>query len=208
MKAIYVAGAWGSGTTAMAGALHQLGLTLDAPTFATNDPETPNSLELVEFRSIVLKYVDEEHLKRPFAMEQLSSQLKRLAIDMDNEKYWHWPKDRPRRVLLKLPVAAICLRQMARAFDLSVVTMQRPLAEIEACRQRRGWNSSFGKAGAKIIYGHLYACLAELNLSHISIAYHDLVDRPHETLLKVMHFLDLTELKGSLGNAVRTIRAR
>jgi hypothetical protein len=45
MKLILVTGPWSSGTTAVAGMLHEMGLNGIAPFFQTNDERTKNSFE-------------------------------------------------------------------------------------------------------------------------------------------------------------------
>ena len=63
MKLIFVAGSWGSGTTAVIGALNGLGVPTLGPHFQSKDPRTKNTFELLPFRKLVLRYVDESTLK-------------------------------------------------------------------------------------------------------------------------------------------------
>lgn len=59
MDLIFIAGSWGSGTTAAIGALDKLGIPTFGPHFITNDERTQNSYELQAFRKLVFNFVDE-----------------------------------------------------------------------------------------------------------------------------------------------------
>ena len=204
MKVIFVAGAWGSGTSAMAGALVKLGVTLDGPTFGTNDPRTPDSFESEAFRSLVLKYVREENPTVVVHRRKLLDDLITLRVNM--EANWNWPTDRPKRAVLKLPAASACLQEMHEAFDLRVVTMQRPVDEIrESCR-RRGWHTSYAAASDQL-YELIFRAMAELGKSHLRIAYHELTTAPKSTLQRTMDFLELNDLAENLNAAANFIRS-
>ncbi len=200
MKVIFVAGAWGSGTTALAGALVKLSTTAFGPRFQTNDPRTTDSYELVPFRDLILSFVDEPALQlRPGCSRELERALAQFAHDLEAEKFGVWPPFRPRRAVLKLPAATLCLRQLIHTFkDISILLMLRPFDEIEASRARRNWDPHFGANGACEVYSTAIHDLIELNVSYLAISYRDLIHNTHETLTRVIEYCDLGDLKGNL----------
>ena len=81
MKLLLVCGPFGSGTTAVAGLLANMGAVGPCPYHRTNDPRTPNSYELVAFRELVVALVSEETmlLKPESALSELKSALAKLV---------------------------------------------------------------------------------------------------------------------------------
>ena len=65
----YVAGPYGSGTTAIAGALALAGVNSLPPHFTTNDNRTPNSYEAIKFKELVKRYVNESKFYYDFQRE-------------------------------------------------------------------------------------------------------------------------------------------
>ena len=205
-EAIYVAGSWGSGTTAMAGALHRLGLAVIRPTFVTNDERTADSFETVAFRNLVLKHVDESRLAWRSSPADLHQDMLAFAREIETASVREPESESARRLVLKLPLAAFCIPQMADVFDLKVVVVHRPLEDIEQSRRRRGWSESYGQAGAKVIYARLYDGLRECGISFLAVAFDELQRDPQGTLRKVISHLDIGDLAANLPIAVTSIR--
>ena len=208
MKVVFVAGAWGSGTTALAGALAKLGVTAFGPHLQTNDAHTQGSYELVAFRDLVLSYVDEQTLQlRGDCETELRRALEQFALDLQDEKFGTWPRRGPRRAVLKLPAATLCLPQLAQVFsDISFVVMHRPFHEIEASRLRRRWSPNYGARGASVLYSKGIFDLMRLNLSYLAVSYRDLTRHPNQTLIRVMQYCDLDDLQPNLPHACAFVR--
>ena len=207
MKIIFVAGAWGSGTTALAGALAKLGVSALGPHFQTNDPKTPNSYELVPFRQVILRFVDQPTLTfRSESNDEFVEALKGFAQALANETFGEWPPDKPRRAFLKMPLATLCIPQITAVFDTSIVMVRRPYGEIEASRKRRGWPSNFGSESARVIYQKALVDLKQLNKTSLEINHKDLVRESETTLNKVIEFCDLQDLRPNLSVACGFIR--
>jgi hypothetical protein len=62
VKLLLVCGAWGSGTSALAGLLSRLHVVGFGPYFPIYDPNTASSYELQPFRDALLPFVSEETL--------------------------------------------------------------------------------------------------------------------------------------------------
>ena len=206
MKLIFVAGAWGSGTTAVAGALAELGVSAFGPHFRTSDPRTPNSYELVAFRDLSLRFVDEKRVSLDEARSaELVAALTEFRRALDAGKFGEWPQG-PKRLLLKLPAASLCLPQIAHVFDTTVIVVHRPLAEIEASRVRRGWSANLGAAGARAIYSKLFSDLTQLGLSYLGLTYRDITAEPEHAMGRVIDFCGLEDLADNLPRACAFIR--
>jgi hypothetical protein len=207
VKLIFVAGAWGSGTTAVAGALAELGVAAFGPHFQTSDPRTPNSFELVAFRDLVLRFVDERNIS--FEATRSAALVADLTIfrqALEAGELGEWPARGPKRLVLKLPVASLCLPQLAHVFDTTVIVVHRPLAEIEASRVRRGWSANLGAAGARAIYSKLFSDLTQLGLSNLGLSYRDITAEPERSMRRVIDFCGLEDLAGNLPRACAFIR--
>ena len=61
-RLILVCGAWGGGTTAVAGLLDSLGLETDGKCLKTTDSKTKNSFESLRFRQVIQEILSEETL--------------------------------------------------------------------------------------------------------------------------------------------------
>lgn len=207
MKIIFVAGAWGSGTTALAGALSRLGVSAFGPHFRTSDPRTPNSFELIPFRDLILRFVDEPEISiKKDRSSELVTSLSHFARALDNGEFGEWPAQRPKRAVLKLPAASICLPQIMTVFETSVVVVHRPFDEIEASRGRRRWPAHFGATGARVIYSRMFSDLMQLAKSYMAISYLDLTNDTERAIQNVIDFCGLQDLASNRPEACAFVR--
>jgi hypothetical protein len=207
MKIIFVAGAWGSGTTALAGALSRLGVPAFGPHLRLNDPRTPNSYELVPFRKLILRFVDQEKVSiKEDCSEGFVAALKSFAQELEKGEFGNWAAREPKRLVLKLPIASICLPQITRVFETSILVVHRPLEEIEASRNRRRWPPNFGAAGARVIYSRALFDLAQLKKSYLAVSHFDLTNNTERILRSVIEFCGLNDLDSNLSEACAFIR--
>ncbi len=208
METYFVAGPWGSGTTAVTRALASLGLRLLQPTFMTNDPKTPDSFESEAFRNLVLQHVCESTLS--FYCEDRSalvSRLKAFAARVRGHEFSRWHDEVPKRLVLKLPAACLCLEELHAAFeDLRIIVVRRSLEQIEASRRRRSWPEFTGKRGALKIYESIGESTHRLKLSCFLIDYLELIAEPRRVLSSLMDHYQLDGLRGSIDVGVREIR--
>ena len=139
---LLVTGAYGSGTTAMAGALAHFGLPAPQPFYCTNDERTPVSYEAQIFRSLIKQLVDEETLAlRPLPNLDRLEACRKLVPQLAPHVQGEYAPDLP--FLLKSPAALLCLPWLAETFALSIILMHRRFAEIEQTRLRRQWPGLF-----------------------------------------------------------------
>jgi len=207
VKIIFVAGSWGSGTTALAGALAKLGVSAFGPHFRTNDPRTPASFELIPFRNLILGFVDEATVSfKGDRSDELVAALRSFAEALERGDHGAWSADRPKRALLKMPLATICLPQITAVFETSIILVHRRFDEIEASRKRRNWPAYFGAAGARTIYSRAISDLAQLETSYLAISYLDLKRDTEGTLQNVMEFCGLQDLRVNLPDACAFVR--
>lgn len=140
VELIFIAGAWGSGTTAQTGALSAMGAPVFGPHFKLNDPKTPNSYEQTAFRDVVRKHYSDDTLSLiNNDQEAFFQDLLEYASELERGKFGRWKKGQTKKVVLKLPAASTIIPLLDAIFDLSVVLVHRPLEQIEATRLRRNW---------------------------------------------------------------------
>jgi len=143
VKIILIAGPWSSGTTAVIGALDSLGVPTLGPYFQSNDPRTANTFELIPFRKVILRYVDERALRHKdnYSAEFIPA-LKRFFEQAENIMRPHQPDREKMLLALKMPLASICLPEICATIKTDLIVVHRPFEEIEATRLRRNWGAS------------------------------------------------------------------
>ena len=199
MKVIFVAGSFGSGTSAVAGALDKLGIVSLPPHFRTNDPRTPNSFESMAFRQLVNSFASESTLSvDPSKAEKFIQDLRNLVNQADGG-----PAD---AIVLKMPLASICLPQIIEAVNPYIIVVHRPFGEIEASRLRRMWTPNLGAAGAQIIYSKLLMDLMEHKKSYLAVGYQELRQNSQREILRVLYFCGLEKLSDRIDQAVEFVR--
>ncbi len=113
MKLILVAGSWGSGTTAVIGALDKIGVATIGPYLQSNDIRTENTFELISFRNLILTYVDEETIshKANYAYEFIPALRKyKTVLEKMGEEV----------IVLKMPLASVCLPEICQVFETKI----------------------------------------------------------------------------------------
>ena len=208
MKTVLIAGAWGSGTSAVGAALHHLGVTTFGPFLMTNDPNTPNSYEWLPFRELMLRHTHPPSVSRITDSSLLISDLRRFRDEVDQGKFGDWPSEKSNTLLLKMPIASICLPEIVEVMNPFVVVVQRPLNEIEKTRNRRGWHEFYGMKGAGIIYSKVFRDLIQLKKSFIAVSYNDLICDTRSVLQSIIDFCGLQHLQMHLDAACATVRGK
>jgi hypothetical protein len=202
MKVIFIAGSYGSGTSAITGILDKMGVSSLPPHFLTNDYRTPNSFESIAFRDLVISFADETTLTKNMSKAAEFIQGLKKLVQQGNG-------GTADAVVLKMPLASICITQIIEAVDPYIIMVHRPIEEIEASRIRRGWDSAcFGAAGAQVIYSRLITELMQMKKSYLAISYHDLQKDPRREMLRVTNFCDLSEINNRIDGAIGFVRGR
>ena len=161
-----------------------MGVPSIPPYFESNDERTINTFESVKFKELIYLLTHESTLRVDDSKSGVFKDgLQQLLADagFSNNDV----------VVLKTPLASLCLRHISRAVDTSVIMVHRPLEEIEATRKRRNWQAVYGAAGAQVIYSRLLSDVIELNMSFLGVSYPALLANPGAELQKILQFSQL-----------------
>jgi hypothetical protein len=90
--------------------------------------------------------------------------------------------------MLKHGLAALFLPELCEVFDVRLVGVLRPLADIEATRLRRKWWPSFGEAGARVIYRALFDHIVNATTPYHLVRYQSLMSEPQGELSQLLNF--------------------
>jgi protein O-GlcNAc transferase len=206
---LLVCGPWGSGTSAVAGLIHRLGVSGLEPYFETRDERTQNSYESVLFRDVMVGLVDEETLSMRNGVEgNVEPELRkfRSRLLVSDEVATAVRAYRP--IFLKHPLSAMFLPQICKLFETRLVYVVRPLADIETTRRRRGWASEFGSRGAEIIYSHMFRTLVEHTFPTTIVRYGELLDSPLQHARRLSDFARLGSSQRMIEQAAAFIANR
>ena len=109
-------------------------------------------------------------------------------------------------MFLKYPLSAALIPQICAALDTRLVYVLRPLREIEATRQRRGWPAQQGAAGAQRIYSYMFGALVEQRIPTMLVRYPELLERPVEITRDLARFAGLEVTAQTIDQAAAFIR--
>ena len=200
MNLILICGPWSSGTTAISGMLHTLGLDGFGPYFQTNDPRTPNAFESIAFRDVVGSFASEQPPRRTKESSEIIEKLKDFKSELESYRAANGiPEDRP--MFHKYPLSALIIPELAAVFAIRLVYVLRPLSDIEATRLRRRWPETHGAAGANIIYSRMFRCLIDYSLPTLIIRYPDVIRKPADHARKLAAFAGLAAVSEALVEA-------
>jgi len=211
MKTVLIVGAFGSGTSAVAGALHHMGISTAPPHFHTNDPRVPNAYESVAFRDIVLSLADEETLSVDAAKtDRFVWDMQEFLAGIEADLRHGTNAAQPNCVALKHPLASVCLKEIFLAADPSIILLQRPLKDIEATRVRRRWAAQYGAAGAEVIYSKARSDLANLDREFLDVSFDHFLEEPEQELLRILNFCQIDDrtVTSRIGDALTFVRRK
>jgi len=192
VRILLVCGPWGSGTTAVAGLLLRLGAIGFGPYLRTNDPRTPNAYEFLPFREVVRRHVFVETLSyRESKPGDIEADLQTLRGRIERQEFGPYDPATSPPIVLKSPASAFLLPQICRAFDVKLISVLRPLRQIEQTRLRRGWPAHHGEMGAEVIYRHLSRTLDLQAHPHLRVKYEEVLRSPSEVTQRLAAFAGL-----------------
>jgi hypothetical protein len=196
-KLVLVCGPFGSGTTAVAGLLAGLGLPGIEPYFVSNDERTPNTFESVEFRDTLQRIVLEPTLSFNPNIERVA-EIERLRDVVVARGH--------RTIFLKHALAALLIPDLGSVFDLRLVYVLRPLADIEATRRRRNWQPHTGAAGAQVIYSRMFETLINQSFPTMVLRYPQVVADPIAATQTLARFAGLEAPAETINRAAAFVR--
>jgi hypothetical protein len=192
MRVVLVCGPWGSGTTAVAGLLERLGAVGFGPYFHTNDPRTPNAYEFVRFRELVMRFASEKTVSLQDGVESdLTEALQEFRGRIERQEFGRYDPVAGPPIFLKHPLIVLILPQLCQVFDAKLVSVIRPLAQIEQTRLRRRWAPHFGQEGAALIYGHLARAAETPLCPQMRVKYDELLRAPPYVARRLAQFAGL-----------------
>lgn len=202
MKLIFIVGSWGSGTTAVIGALDSIGVPTLGPYFQSSDPRTRNTFELASFRNLIHKYVDETSVKyKDNYADEFIPALKNFRLDLENSIKPDLENNNEKVIALKMPLASICLPEICKVFDTKIIVVHRTMEEIEATNQRRNWLTLHGAVGAQLIYGQVFNHLIQNKISFLGISFQDFLINTNELMKRMTEFCGIEYLQRNMKNA-------
>jgi hypothetical protein len=201
MPLVLVCGPWSSGTSAVAGLLANLGVPAPGPHVRINDPTTPLTYEMEAFRELLQQLASEDTLTR-----LVSDDATMRALRVFRDDVLRVQDSRGEALMLKHALSALVLQELGELFELRVVCVIRPLADIERTRLRRRWTPEFGELGANVIYEHLFSFFINTDVPFHFVRYADLLADPASIARDLTAFLGLRVNEDAREAAIRSVR--
>jgi hypothetical protein len=207
IKLVLICGAWGGGTSAVAGVVAKLGAQGFGPYHHTNEPRTPVSFEFLVFRDIIRRFVSEDTLElKPGAAQAALTELRRLRRDIRRQKYGFYDSAQSVPVLFKYPLCALLIPQICEVFDTRLVYVMRPLEDIERTRLRRKWLPQYGRQGADVIFGAMRGFAQSASHPILTVSYQEFLAAPEAHARDLARFAGLEPTPAMLALAASSIR--
>jgi predicted O-linked N-acetylglucosamine transferase (SPINDLY family) len=203
---VLVCGPWSSGTSAVAGVLANLGLEGLPPYFMTRDERTKNSYESNAFRDAVMAVASEEQVGLTVAPVEALARMRAFRAALLAGELGANPLAGGRTFFLKYPLSAALIPQICAAFNTRLVYVLRPVREIEATRERRGWAAHQGAAGAQRVYSYMFGAMVEHRIPTMMVRYPELVERPVEITRDLARFAGMDVSAQAIEKAAAFIR--
>lgn len=200
---VLVCGPWSSGSSAVAGLLAQAGLQAPGPFVAVNDPRTPQTFEMLAFQKLLKQLASEETLTLKVPTAQALEALRQFRDQQLMPQVTSGTGCPP--MLLKHGLAVLFIEQLRQLFDLRLVGVLRPLADIEATRQRRRWHRSMGRAGAEVIYSALMTEMVNGDCPFHLVRYPELMRRPEHEVDRLLAFCGWQASADQRSSAIRFV---
>jgi hypothetical protein len=209
MRAVLVCGPWGSGTTAVAGLLERLGAVGFGPYFHTNDPRTPNAYELLPFRVLLAQFASEKTVAlHEGAGADVMAALAAFRGRIERQEFGRYDFASGPPIFLKHPLIALVLPQLCQVFEAKLVSVMRPLAQIEQTRLRRHWAPHFGQEGAAVIYAHLARAAEAPPCPVMRVKYDELLRDPPYVTRRLAQFAGLEVRREHIERAAGFVKQR
>lgn len=198
MRPCVVTGAWGGGTSAVAGIVAALGFEARPPLWKIDDPRTPNTWESGPWRDVLHALVD-ERTARPRSHDAAAH---RRALEAFRDLYC---RSSGTPALLKHPLAALLLDEIDQVMRPKFIFVFRPIAAIEATRARRGWADWLGPKGAGEVFGRMLSFYIAGKGEVLPVRYNDLIASPASIVADIARFTDKATPEG-IAAAIASLR--
>lgn len=206
VKAIFVCGPWGSGTSVVTQFLISLGLVGMPPYLKINDPRTPISYESLAFRKTVLSFAQEEsfslYKEKQFILDELV-RFREYLVDLAQRS--SIPIDRI-PVVLKYPLSCLILEELNEVFESKFVVVRRSIEEIETGRLRRKWPDYLGAKGAVAAYEKIDLFSKTRKAAVFDLSYRELLIDPIKSCQELVGYCGLNVAEQKLVEMAGRIR--
>lgn len=205
---VLVCGPWSGGTSATAGVLAALGLNAPGPYVGIHDPRTPNTYEMKAFQLLLQSLVSELSLERLVTSSEMVRALTHFRDVTLPAELKKQGMDVQKPVMLKHALASFILPEICQVFDVQLVVVTRPIADIESTRVRRSWPAQYGSFGASQIYGHVFSYVVNAGLPYRIVRYPELLARPQGEVDELADFIAVAVSAEQKRNAVTFVTNR
>jgi hypothetical protein len=204
LRMVAVLGPYSSGTSAVAGMLHQLGISMGGAFQESDEVNDRGSFEAVGLADLCRKFFDE-----PWLTEQVRPELrtKLLRIWAANRRDY---RDHPDKLAgAKHPLLCMMGPEISEAWDNpAIVSVLRDPGETVASLARRGWNwpmDAIASATQQLMLSR-DIFLADYAGPQLHVRYEDVVRAPRAVIEKLAGFLSVAFTPAQVDKAVSHIR--
>jgi len=189
---IAVIGLYNSGSTAIAGTLHRLGVNMGAPYHG-------NFFESLEIKSKLCEWWDEPRMQKFTSKKQRVAYLRAWIKRQEAEGYEH--------VGVKHPLLCLSAYDLEAAWDKRVkyIWAHRSLNDSINGLEKRRWFSH-----PKPLQEYLWHSAMEFfaEHEHLQINFDEMTAKPSATIARLIDYLQLETDKAQVAAAVKGIRAK
>ena len=187
--------------------VERLGAIGFKPYFRTNDPRTSNSYEFLPFSELLNRFISLSPLSiRHDMLAGLEPELIRFRRRIEAQDFGSYDPTSGLPFFLKAASAAFIIPEICRVFDTKIISVVRPLEDIERTRLRRGWPALYGRVGAEVIYRQLSLVLGKGDYPHTTIEYNEFLSSPSRVADKLVQFGKLRPAADAIEKAIRFVK--
>ena len=193
-RLVCVVGPYRSGTSAVAGLLHRLGVPMGDGWKPARPGNAGGTYEDQQLATMCRRWFRETSIVERVGRRQRRRDLRQ------------WLAGRPQLAGAKHPLLCLCLPQLARVCpSVQFVAVDRPPAESVASLLNRRWSQSHAERATSRLIAARERDLATVGKPVCRIAYHDLLANPADAVDRLIAFLDLTPTEDQRRDAISWI---
>lgn len=197
MPYIFVVGAWGGGSTEIAGILNSLGCPSQSPFRPKGDGSTGAGFQSEAYHNLLLSFIDEEKLD--YKVKDRVKVIEALTVFRDCLPQTTMP------FFLQHPLSALILPEISEVFKPRFIFIYRPFKEIEANRLRQKRPSHMGRDGAQTLYTHMMRFYVDAPDNILMLRYPGLLKRTRAIISAIIGFVGLKD-KAAMPKALNYIQ--
>ena len=193
-RLVCVVGPYRSGTSAVAGLLHRLGVPMGDGWKPARPGNAGGTYEDQQLATMCRRWFRETSI-----VERVGRRQRRRDIRQ-------WLAGRPQLAGAKHPLLCLCLPQLARVCpSVQFVAVDRPVSESVTSLIARRWSPAHAARATSRLIAARERDLATIAKPVCRIAYHDLLANPADAVDRLIAFLDLTPTEDQRRDAISWI---